>query len=198
MSANPQAIHIAGTTLIHVERRATARQAETILQYAGRGGHEVIGRLRDEDQDVDAVPLPTEIIQQPIRRRKTEIRSAGRGANHVPLLHADVLADAVDLGLAEYTRIVCEREYALGHGTRYARDAHLVETSAGHGLLCSRLWARDGSHAGLPEGAHLFETLAVLGHFHDADLDRNLVQFQTSAAMLLQAAHEVGRWLVMI
>ena len=57
-------INETGAAQIHVVSGGVPTEAQSVLQQDRRRGHAVIGRLTDEDQDVDRGPIDHHLLQE--------------------------------------------------------------------------------------------------------------------------------------
>ncbi len=108
-------------------------QAQAVLQQAGGRRHDVIGILRNEDQDIDTVARPVELGQQAIGCQDAQVRRHHAWWRDAALAHADRTDQAVAFGGVEAQPLVVERSRLRRHTGTNAANAYSLQAGFGHG-----------------------------------------------------------------
>ena len=131
MRCHPEAVGIAGTAEVDVERGTIGSQSHAAVERAGRGWQDIIRGLGDEDQRVERVPGDTGPLQEFVGGGHTQIRRADAFGSHPSLTDAGRRGDLLHLGLAEHGRLVGRGDDTVGNGRGHAANPH----AAHHGVF---------------------------------------------------------------
>ena len=93
ISGNRHGIHAATTAHGHVQTEAIFGQRQAVLQNAGSRRSAIVARHGLENQDIDAVPFPTQLGQQTLGSRMAKVGGANVIGGNVPPFIPTVLSN---------------------------------------------------------------------------------------------------------
>ena len=126
------AIGITRTAETHVEGGALVGQPQPLVQQAARGGQEVIGRLRYQDQAGNRVSRPVQTVEQPFGGLETEVGGGAPGLDDVPLSDAGHGHDFADLGDPEVLPACQVIDRVPGYAGTHPDNPEAIDTRKTH------------------------------------------------------------------
>ena len=97
-----QSINKARASQVEIQRADRSGQPQAMLHDAGRGGQDVIGRLRAKQKKVDRFAVDVIPGEKPFRRRHAQVRCALVRLGYVTVPHARLGKDRLDIPFGEH------------------------------------------------------------------------------------------------
>ncbi|MBB1652016.1 hypothetical protein A9976_21530 [Delftia sp. UME58] len=125
-SQQMQAEWIARAAEVHIERDRRLRQAQPILKDDGGGGNQVVRRLCNDNQGIDLIAIPLQLVKQLLRRRGCQVREALPLWAYTTCLNSDVADQSFALGALRGRAIEKIVEHIPGHATGDSRKTDIM------------------------------------------------------------------------